>query len=399
MKGYRILYEVSKWEFYRWFKWKDQIITVLVSFVISLVVWGGIALLGRADQEPVHLYLLNEQLLPSFSIPVGSRIVLHTVVADSGQILRQAVGNREIDGLLILKSTDEAELLVYKHPVWKDELERYLTQARMRSKIRTMGILPEQFADTFRPFSLSIVFDENASKPTSSAEKIAAGMVIGLMLLGIFISFAYQFVAITGEKQLRVTEQIISAITPQQWIDGKILGVSVFAFASLITYVISILIFILFSGLFGSGVEIPIEITNPFIVIVLFLIGLCGLLFWNTFFAAFAATINDPNTSARSLMVLLPVIPTVIVALLAMKNPDTVLMRVLAVFPVTSPAALAGRMVLTEVPLWEIAAAIIFLVLSIWFMRTTAGKIFHLGVLMYGKEPSFKEMIRWSREA
>jgi ABC-2 type transport system permease protein len=398
MKKYRIIFEISKWEFFRWFKLKDQIVTLLISCGIGLVVWGGIALLGRSEQDPVQVFVLNEDLLP-LAIPEGSRLVLHPAVADSEQTLRQAVGQREIDGLLILRSIDTADLLVYKQPLWKDELEQYLTQARMQSRIRSMGISPNQFADAFKSFSVNIVFGENSRKPTSTAEKIAAGIVMGLMLVGVFISFAYQFVAITGEKQLRVTEQIISAVSPQQWVDGKILGVSGYAFASLITYVISILIFILFSGLFGAGLELPVEITHPFIVVILALLGLCGLLFWNTFFAALAATINDPNTSARGSMVFLPVVPTVIVGLLAMKNPDTVLIQVLSVFPVTAPAALAGRLVLTEVPAWEILSAIILLVISIWFMRTAAGKIFHLGVLMYGKEPSFKEILRWAREA
>lgn len=398
MNKSRIIIEVAKWEFFRWFKLKDQIVTLLISCGIGLVVWGGMALLDRSGQDPIRVFVLNEHLLP-LSIPEGNRLVLHTALADSEQTLRQAVGRREIDGLLILRSIDAAELLVYKQPLWKDELEQYLTQARMQSRIRSMGISPDQFADAFESFSVNVVFDENARKPTSTAEKIAAGAVMGLMLVGVFISFAYQFVAITGEKQLRVTEQIISAVSPQQWIDGKIIGVSGYAFASLFTYVVSILIFVLFSSLFGAGLELPVEITDPFIVVILALLGLSGLLFWNTFFAALAATINDPNTSARGSMAFFPVVPTVVVWLLAMKNPDTVLMQVLSVFPVTAPAALAGRLVLTDVPTWEILSSIILLVISIWFMRTAAGKIFHLGVLMYGKEPSLKEMLRWAREA
>jgi len=398
MNKYRIVFEITKWEFFRWFKLKDQILTLLISLGISSVVWGGIALLGRPDREPVHVFVLNEQLLP-VAIPEGSRLVLHPAPADSEQTLRQAVGLRQIDGLLTLKSTDAAELLVYRLPLWKSELEQYLTQARIQTRIRLLNISPDQFSDAFRSFSINVIFDENAHKPLSLAEKIAAGIVITLMLVSVILSLAYQFAAITGEKQLRVTEQIISAVSPQQWIDGKILGVSAYAFASLITYVISILIFVLFSGLFGPGLEIPVEITQPYIIILLAFLGLCGLLFWNTFFAAIAATINDPNTSARGSLIFLPVVPTVIVVLLASKNPDTILMQVLSVFPVTSPAALASRLVLTEVPAWEIVAAFILLGISIWFMRIVAGKIFHLGVLMYGKEPSFKEILRWIREA
>jgi ABC-2 type transport system permease protein len=97
-------------------------------------------------------------------------------------------------------------------------------------------------------------------------------------------------------------------------------------------------------------------------------------------------------------MILLPVTATVLAGLLALKNPDSLITQVLAVFPPTAPAALSARLVLTETSTWEVLAAYLLLLVSIWLMRTVAGKIFHLGVLMYGKEPSFKELVRWIRE-
>lgn len=397
MKNFRIVLEIAKWEFSRWFKLKDQILTLIVSCGIGLIVWGGMTLLNRAEQDPITLPVVNSHLL-SVTAPAASRLVFEPVSADSEHVLREAVGRREIDGLLILRSIDTADLVVSRHPVWRHELEQLLIQARLQSKIRSMGVTPGQMADAFRPFSVNVVFHENAKKPAGTAEKIAAGIVIVLMLLGVFISFAYQFVAITGEKQLRVTEQIISAVSPQQWVDGKILGLSAFAFLSTMTYVVSILIFVGISGLFGKGLEIPVEITDALVIAALVLLGLGGYLLWNTFFAALAATINDPNTSARGSMILLPVIATIGAGLLALKNPDSLITQVLAVFPPTAPAALSARLVLTETSTWELLAAFLLLLVSIWIMRTVAGKIFHLGVLMYGKEPSLRELVRWIRE-
>jgi ABC-2 type transport system permease protein len=55
--------------------------------------------------------------------------------------------------------------------------------------------------------------------------------------------------------------------------------------------------------------------------------------------------------------------------------------------------------VLTEVAWWEVAIALLLLALSTWFFRSASGKIFRLGMLMHGKEPSFKEIWRWAREA
>ena len=94
-----------------------------------------------------------------------------------------------------------------------------------------------------------------------------------------------------------------------------------------------------------------------------------------------------------------PVIATIGAGLLALKNPDSILVQVLAIFPATAPAALSSRLVLTETSAWEVIVSCLLLIISIWIMRTAAGKVFHLGILMYGKEPSFKELLRWMREA
>jgi len=85
-------------------------------------------------------------------------------------------------------------------------------------------------------------------------------------------------------------------------------------------------------------------------------------------------------------------------AAFAVKDPDSAISQALSMFPLTSPAALACRLVLTEVPGWQIVTAFLLILGCIWLLRRAAGKIFHLGVLMYGKEPGLREMIRWLRE-
>ena len=389
--------EIARWEFLRWFKWKDQILTLIISCGIGVLVWGGRALLERQSRDPVTIRVINHDLLP-VALPEGGGFLLQAAPADSEAALRQAVTQRAVEGLLILRSADEAELVVSRLPRWRDELQDQLTRTRVQSKVRALGLPNEQVADAFQSFSLRLVFDAGADRPAGLAEKITAGVIIGLMLLGLLVSFAYQFITITGEKQLRVTEQIISAVSPQQWIDGKILGLSAFASVSTLTYVVSILIFVGLSGSFGEALEIPAEVASPGIMAALIFLGLSGYLLWNTFFAAIAATINDPNTSAKGSMILVPMIVTIGSAAFAVKDPDSAISQALSMFPLTSPAALACRLVLTDVPGWQIVTAFLLMLGGIWLLRRAAGKIFHLGVLMYGKEPGLREMIRWLRE-
>ncbi|MBK7091953.1 MAG: ABC transporter permease [bacterium] len=399
MSNFRTVLEISRWEFMRWFKLKGMIITFLLFVAFGFIISGTRYFLEKKNTSEVNLVLINPEILPQLNFS-NSRIVMTPISPQQTESdLREQVGTGEIDGLLILRSIDDADLVVPKSPRWESELQDILNAERRRLKLEAMDVTADQLTDAMKPMNIQIAFHELSRGPSSLAEKIAAGVLIMLMLMGIFNSLACQMVAITGEKQLRVTEQIISAVTPQQWIDGKILGVSAYAAAGTAITVFSALPFFLVMSLTGSGLPIPIEFSNPLNIIVLIVITLGGFLFWNTFLAAFAATINDPNTSSRAAVLFLPLLPSIAAALIAFQSPESLLTRVLGQLPITSPAVLPVRIVLTEVPFWETALSILILVASTWLMRKLAGRIFRIGMLMYGKEPTVKEMLRWMKEA
>lgn len=90
---------------------------------------------------------------------------------------------------------------------------------------------------------------------------------------------------------------------------------------------------------------------------------------------------------------MLPILPLAL-AFVLLKTPDALFMRLLGLFPLTSPTVLSGRLVLGEVAWWEFPLAIVLLLGAISLMRRAAGKIFSLGILMYGKEPSWGEIRR-----
>lgn len=395
MKDFTVVYEIARWEFLRWFKWKDQFLTLLISVGVGLLFWGGMAFLQRGADDPVTIAVIGRELLP-IEVPTGSRLTLEEGSVDQEETLRDRVGKLELDGLLVLKSRDEAELLVYKESAWKNELEALLTGARRGAMLKEVGLSSAQLQEMFRELRVKVTIHDAGLAPTGAAEKIVAVIVIVLMLMGTFTCGAYQFVSITGEKQLRITEVIMSAVTAEQWIDGKILGITAYAFANTVTFVLSILVFVGISQAMGSGWSIPAEVANPSIIVLLAMFGLGGFLLWNTINAALAATINDPNTSARSVFLFLPMVP-VGLAFGSLLNPDSVGVRFLSLFPLTAPPVMMARMVLTEVAWWEITLALVLLGAAIWLFRTAAGRVFRLGMLMFGKEPSMNEIMRWMR--
>ncbi len=396
MKRGSMLWEITRWELLRWLKIKDLIRTLIISSVLGLAIWGGKALFDKYGRDTVEIAVLNFEALP-FELPAGSNLAIDESAWDDEDEAFQALEAREIDAVLRLESADAAELVVTREPAWKSDLEQALSTARRQRELETSGLEPSQLANLLAPVALETTYHETADPPSTLSQKVTAGVIASLMLLGVFTGIAYQFIVITGEKQLRVTEQVVSAISPQMWIDGKILGISLLAFFITATYVVSSLVFFGVSKIFGKGIEIPIETGDPGLWLSLSLVAISGFLMWNTFFGLVAATIDDPNTSARGSLMMLPVVP-LIIAFLGLGQPDSLLMRIFSILPPTSPIILSLRLVLTEVPWWEIALALALLAATTWVLRRAAGKVFALGILMYGKEPSWRETLRWIRE-
>ncbi len=398
MSSVRTILEISRWEFSRWFKFRSLLVTFSISIILSLAIIGSRYLTDKNNSSPVHIVVMNTKIMPRLNT-IGTRIVIQMPEGKSEAEWREALGRREIDGLLILHSLDSAELIVPKNPRWERDLQQILTAERRRLKLETMRVTEDQLADVMAPLVIDISYHELSHGPSSTSEKIAAGLLILIMLIGIFNSLGCQMVSITGEKQLRVTEQIISAVTPQQWMDGKIIGVSAYAAVVTLVMVLSALPIIFVMQSSSTGLPFNIGFPNPINLVILVLVTIGGFLFWNTFLAAFSATINDPNMSTRTSVLFLPLVPLIFSAVIALKAPDSILTRFLGLLPITSSAVLPVRIVITQISSWEIVVSILILFVSTWYTRIIAGRIFRTAMLMYGKEPSIKEMLHWMKEA
>ena len=312
--------------------------------------------------------------------------------------LREEVGLKELDGLLIIHSLDRVELIVLNEPVWLNELRSALSKARTRATLQAAAVTPQVLRDAERLIPLNVIYHEAARQASSRAEKILAGVFIGLTCLGVFLGMASFFTGITGEKQLRVTEQVVAAISPQQWVDGKLLGLTAAAFGTLLTYGAAMAVSFVILKVAGLDFPVPWAALRPDKLLCFMLLSVLGIFFWNCVFAAIAVTINDPNSSTRSSLMFLPLM-FVGMGFPGLQRPDAPVMRVLALMPGTSSTVMTARLVLSDVASWEVIASILFLVLAILALRRIAGKIFTAGILLTGKELSWAEAWRALRRA
>ena len=398
MNYLRIVFEVARWEFERFFKIKDVIVTLLILLFLTGLAGAGLWFVQRGSAEKPKIAVMNAGVLRLDSAPQSDVVLVFPQTQDEAA-LRESVGRRELDGLLVIKNVDSAELVIYREQFWVSRLENLLTDARRQARLAELNLGSKEFETVMEPFKIDTIYHEAGSKPSDTVERVYAGAFLCLMILAVFACYQYQFTSITSEKHLRVTEQIISAISPQAWMDGKILGISALGLALIVVYgSFSLLIGAFVWWLAGYNLTHLVPMANPFMTLLLLTLALLGILFWNCFFAAVAATVDDPNTSSRSVIMFLPFMP-VTITLAGLRNPDSTMMKVLGIFPVTSPAALSVRLVVTDVAAWEVCLALALLIGTIWLLRKAAAKIFRLAILMYGKEPSLAEVGRWLYES
>jgi len=387
----RQVLEVARWEFLRLFKWKD----LVFGLVFFLGGAGLLAVLGAylgGSRRDVTLAVVSELELPSPA--PGSRLKLRKAAEARIESLRAEVGRGDLTGLLVVPRGPgaAAELFVLKEPRYRSEVTGLLSELRQRQRLEERGLSREDLGSILRKAELDVTYHPRSKGPKGRAEKIAALVVVVLVVILAFTSLAYLLAGITGEKQQRVCELVVSAVSPQAWIDGKILGIAAFSLVNVFSLAVGTVVVPLSLATF-LPIPMPTRIGDPFVLAALALVAILGVLMWSCFFGAVAATINDPNTSAKGPLLFLPLFP-VVLSLFVIDSPDAVASRVMAVFPLTSPAAFPVRLVLSDPGLLETGAALALLAATVLVVRRLAGRIFEVGMLMYGKEPTIPEIWR-----
>jgi ABC-2 type transport system permease protein len=388
---------VARWEYRRFAKPRDLLLGVL-SFVVVFGVFGFAGHFVEAKRnEPKDIAIRQAELMGLEEVEFLQRYRLHPS-DDNLPRLDLALADKEFDAVLVVFSADEAELRVRSEGSWQDEFLALLAAHRQAQRPHEVGLDSQVLEELTAPVSLRRVELDRSKDVTGRAKPATVFMVVGTMLLGLFLGFSYVFVAITGEKTQRVTESVLAAITPQQWIDGKILGLTLVVLANVICYGIGYLIYkALATMIFDVPFRMPAGIDDPLILAWLILFSLLGFGFWFTLFAVVAATISDPNSSSRSALLFLPFLPLGF-TIAGLDQPDSVWMRVLALLPGLSPAAMPVRLLRGAPGLVEILASLMLLAAAVWLFRRAAGRVFGVSMLMTGKEPSWGEVWRWMRQ-
>jgi ABC-2 type transport system permease protein len=239
------------------------------------------------------------------------------------------------------------------------------------------------------------------SATTEPPPPFLIGLFLGLILfVGAFMSGVMAMYAIIKEKQSRVVELMLSSVSAWDLMAGKIIGLGLAGLLQVITW----------SATFYFGVNrfasFPLSSLTAVHWITYPLYFILGYLLIASMFAMVGAAIKDIHSGGSvGLVGMIPYLPMVFAAAI-IKNPDMLWIRIAGFFPPFTPGIMMLRIGATPmvsegerfVPLWEIALSLFTLALGGFLMMRFTTKVFHVGMLMYGKSATFRELWKWGRK-
>lgn len=247
---------------------------------------------------------------------------------------------------------------------------------------------------------------------TSLAKALLAALVAFFLYMAILLYGQSMLSGVIEEKMSRVAEIVISSVSPDILLAGKVIGVTAVGLTQLIIWGAASAGVVMARGvLFPSAAHavaaqngglnstafLDAAIALPWSwIIAVFLFFLLGFLFYGALYAAVGATVGseqDARQAAQPVIMLLVLTAVFISPIL--QNPGSKLARIMSLLPFSSPIIMPLRMATVDVPPWEVVASIAILAVGVAGAIWLAARIYRVGLLMYGKRPSLAELRRW----
>jgi ABC-2 type transport system permease protein len=265
----------------------------------------------------------------------------------------------------------------------------------------------------------------NETSSSSGGAMILAG-VMGMLLYITLLLYGSQVMnGVIEEKSSRIIEVIISSIKPYQLMLGKILGVGMVGLTQFLLWIVLTIGLSQVASTFYSASPVKqkmeqmkkgdpevakqvenaspmsevtkvIESTNiPLVVGGFLFYFLFGYLLYSSLFAAIGSAVeNTAEAQQFTFIVMLPIILAFVMAQFTMQEPDSTIAFWASMIPFTSPINMMVRLPY-GVPMWELATSMVLLVLGFLGCSWLSARIYRVGILMYGKKITVKEMAKW----
>jgi ABC-2 type transport system permease protein len=231
---------------------------------------------------------------------------------------------------------------------------------------------------------------------------LAYGVAI-LLYMSIVLYGQSILMGVIEEKSQRVAEVVVAAIPADKLLAGKVIGVGAVGLTQQLVWIASAILLMKFQapimaslGLPPSPMQMPqVSLATA---VAYFAYYVLGFVFFTSLFGAVGSMVSSTQDAQQvSTPLTMLIIPSVVLLMPVLMAPNGTLARAVSIIPFTAPILMPVRMSITAVPWYEVALSIGLLLASCAGAMWLAGRIYRVGVLMYGKKPSFAEVVRWVR--
>lgn len=398
-------------------KRKSFIITTILMplFMLGLMVVPAlIAMVSTPDKQRIAV-IDNSGLLAARL--QNSSEVSFTVVdsdLDAAKADEQYYGVLEIGRDVVDNPSD---VRLYTHGPASMMVEQFIS-AQLESGIESIRLgrynidnLEQILNSVHAKVALSTMRIDKADEETSSGLSYGMGLAMAFILYMIILMYGQMVMtSIIEEKNNRVLEIVVSSVKPSVLMAGKIIGVGLVALTQILIWAAIVLSFTVWAmpAIIGSlsGMDSDFAgvlsqlgdagyVAMLFVYMILFVVG--GYLFYSSIYAAIGSAVdNIQDASQLQMVAVLPIIIGIVLAPSVINNPSSGAAFWGSIVPFTSPMVMMARIPF-GIPLWEILVSLVLLYASSVALIWLAAKIYRVGIFMYGKKPTFGELLRWAR--
>ncbi|UPQ75463.1 ABC transporter permease [Chryseobacterium nepalense] len=432
------IFLITKREFLTQVKKKSFIILTILAPILLVAFGAVIGLMFKANESHSVIEVVDKSGLFTHKLKSSDQLkYIFVSAADEKSKINNLKGNESLDGILVLpelknKNFDDLQKntrLVINNKIGFDTKQKIVSDINeviKKEKIKQLGIAETQLINLDKSFTLKTI---NVSENNKEDSDLAFGVKSGLSILLMYVTFMFIIIygvrvmrSVLEEKNNRVVEIIISSVKPFELMMGKILGVTLVALTQFVVWITMSVIgaLVLNTGFSSIQKNIPggneeladkldvtqiatqvshslLELNFPLIIFVFIVFFLLGYIFYSSIYAAIGSAVdNETETQQFTLFAILPLMLGMYGSFSLMNNPDGPLGFWLSIIPFTSPVAMIARIPF-GVPAWQIALSIALLLGTTIFMIFLAGKIYRVGILMYGNKATLKELWKWIR--
>jgi ABC-2 type transport system permease protein len=383
--------------------------TLLAAFMIAPI------LLTRQRGRPLHVAVLDAsgvlgaevgESLARRKVGGQERFVVEVAPPGPAEGTRAALQERvvagSLDGYLYLsKDALERSAAEYygknvSNMMDLQLMNKAVEEALVSRRLTRDGLDPE------RVRSLTRAVDLKTSRVTARGAREDRGA--SFMLSLVLMMLLYTTLAIWGaammngvleEKTNRVVEVVVSSL-PASWLfAGKLVGVGAAGLTQFMVWA-ACLAGVSAAGAAGMGAAGALPELSPGLLVAFVLFFVLGYFLYGSMYASIGAAVNT-SQEAQSLVfpVMMPLILSVVFWPMVLAAPDSTLSVVLSLVPFFAPLLMFLRMAAVSPPLWQVALSMVLMLATIVAVTWASARIYRVGILMYGKRPTFPEILRW----